>query len=224
MAFPQILRAKRVIFYRPYWLAKDEWNPRRRRWAEKLIRRMNPQAEVTEHDPEEAFPLAHENNLASDRCMEDFFSRASGSASYAVLLDLIRDPHIDRFYKIRLLPWVLYQTQFYRTARHWMDRAEKIRIVPSSQDRYAFHRYFFTQEELRDAIPPAVRAGLRIQDWLNHWLNRLTGINLFLLVGPPLYFLLKTGWRSGIRRRAVPIQADAVIPLIWGFNDDGICH
>ena len=217
LAFPQILRARRILFYRPYWLSKDWVNPRRKRWAGKLIHWINPRAEVTEHDPEEAFPLAYENNLASDLYMEEFCSRSvETSPSFALLSGLIADPHVDRFYKIRLLPWVLYQTQFYRTARH-LNSGEEVCVVPDSLDRHAFHRYFFSEEELRRKVPPAVRRGLLAKNRMGRSLNLLLGINLFLLLGAPLFFLLKTARRAGLRRRAVPVRADVVAPLIWGF-------
>lgn len=224
LALPQILRAREVIFYRPYWLANAWVNPRRLHWAKKLIRWVNPRAEVAEHDPEEAFPLAYENNLASDQAMEEFFPHVSGAASFAVLSALIEDPHMDRFYKMRLLPRVLYETQFYRTARHWRDSGKEIRIVPGSLDRYGFHRAFFGKGEFRHRIPPAVLGWLQIKDRLGRGLNRLLGINLFLLLGPPLYFLLETAGRAGIRRRAVPIRTDVVMPLIWGVNEEGMCR
>lgn len=224
LALPQILRARRVLFYRPYWLSKDWANPRRKERAGRLIRWINPRADVADHDPEEAFPLAYENNLASDRTLEDFFPHVAGSASFNILHGLIQDPHLDRYYKIRLLPWVLYETQFYRTARHWADSGEEVCIVPGSYDRYAFCSGFFTEAQLIRRVPRWVRAGLRVKEIFSRCLNGLLGINLFLLLSSPLFFLLKTGCRSGIRARNIPLRADVVVPLIWGFNEDGACR
>ncbi len=221
LALPQLLRADRVVFYRPYWLGRLGRKARRGRWAERLIRWINRRAVVGEQEPEEAFPLAYENNLASDRALEALFPRVAGSASPSVLQGLIADPHLDRFYKIRLLPWVLYETQFYRTARHLKSSGETLGIIPAAYDRYAFHQSFLTEQELHDAVPSAVRSALWMKDRLGHWVRRLLGFNLLFLLGTPALFLLRTAWRAGFRRRAAPIRADVVAPLIWGFSEDG---
>ena len=220
LVLPQLLRSERVIFYRPYWLSRKERGARSRS-AEKLIRWINRRAVIGEQDPEEAFPLAYENNLASDRAMEAFFPRVASSASVLILQQLIADPNLDRFYKIRLLPWVLYETQFYRAAQRRMISGEKIGLIPAAYDRYAFHQPFLTERQLHDAVPPAVRAVLWMKDHLGDWARRLSGFNLILFLVTPLLFLLKTAWRAGIRRRPVPIRADVVSPLIWGFSEDG---
>jgi hypothetical protein len=222
LAMPHVLRADKVVFYRPYWLTHERADPRRRRRVERLIRWLNPRAVVTEQDPEEAFPLAYENNLASDRAMEEFFPRVLGSASFAVLSAILEDPHVDRFYKMRLLPWLLYETQFYRSVRHRISGGEELLFVPGSHDRHALRRPFFSgEEEFRRGLPRAVGAWLRIKDRLDRGLNTLLGINLLLLLSAPLLFILKSGLRAGIRRRAVPIRADVVMPLIWGFSENG---
>lgn len=221
LALPQLLRADRVVFYRPYWMTYRRGNPARHRPVEWLIHLLNRRAVVTEQDPEEAFPLAYDNNLASDRALEAFFPRVAGSASTSLLQELIADPNLDRFYKIRLLPWVLYETQFYRTARHLMSSGEKTRIIPAAHDRYGFHRSFLTEQELHDAVPSAVRATLWMKDRLGHWTRRFSGFNLLFLIGMPALFLLRTAWRAGFRQRTAPIRADVVAPLIWGFSEDG---
>lgn len=221
LTIPQLLRATRVVFYRPYWMTYSRGNPARHRPVEWLIHLLNRRAVVTEQEPEEAFPLAYDNNLASDHALEEIFPSVRACASFSVLREWIADPNVDRFYKIRMLPWVLYETQFYRTARHTIGLGAATCVIPDSYDRYAFHREFLTEEEWKRTVPAAVRAALWMKDRLGRGFNRLFGINLLFLVATPLYFFLKTAWCAGIRRRAVPVRADVVMPLISGFSEDG---
>lgn len=222
LSFPQILRASKILFYTPYWLSKGMACPARRQRAETWIRWIHPGAEVGIQDPEEMCSLAYDNNAASDRYMEGFFGQVRGAASIRLLGGLVLDPHVERFHKIRLLPWLLYETQFYRTARHLTQRGEQLAVVPADHDRYGFHRHFFGGEDFRRRVPSAVWHWLRIRQWLSNGLSALLGMNVMLLALPPILFTLKTALKSGIRRRADPVHADVVMPLIWGFNEEGI--
>ncbi len=222
LALPQIFRAQRVLFYRPYWLAKRDPSPHLLRLAGRLIRCVNRRAQTGEQDPEEAARMAHENNRASDVAMQDLTARVLQSASAQAFRELLGDSQFVRFYQIRLLPWLLYETQFYRWAQRRIASGEEIRIIPDSFDRDGLHRRFFVEPELHRWVPAAIRAALRFQDFLSDWAVRLLALPWLLMAGVPVAFIMQAAWRGGIRGGAAPIRADVVSPLIWGFSEGGV--
>ena len=220
-----IVRARTIVFFRPCFPVTATPGGRRKQLVEKIIRFVNPAIEIVELEQETVNRLGWQNNFESDRYIEDVFQLVQSSPSYAVMRSLIGDEHIDRFYKRALLPYVLRHSLFYRTAQHFLEDNRPGYAVPERHDLYGLHRYFLSAEERARVVPRVVRFCL----FLWSLLFRMTNIILLasvgrLLVLSPLRFVLGRLFRRGLTANPQLIRTDVIMPLIWGFTEDGVSN
>lgn len=217
LAWKEIARAGRVALF-PAWdvVEGTAAGPRVRR-VTGWIRFVNPRATVEEVAQEILVPCWHQNNLESDAHMDEFFQVVKASASFRLMCRLLGTERLDRYYKSRLLPWLVAETLFYRVARVLAGESRLV-LLPASADPFGLHRYFFPREEFSRVVPWTVRWGLRGAHWIRRLANTLVGGNLAKLVLFVLHPLLAA--LVQVRRSSPPVDADVIMPLTSGFREE----
>ncbi len=221
LVWRHVVRARRVLFYPDQALSRPDHARRATHLVSRLVRWLNPHAEIGEIPQEVIAPLWHRNNQASDRYVEVVWEALSSSPTVAVMRRLVGAEHLDRYYKIRLLPWVLASTLFYRVTRHFLDAGEPLVLVPDAGggDPCGLRCQFLSDGQWRKSVPRVVRVSLAVREASSRWCNTVLAGNWLRLVAYPLACLGGLLARGRITLTHEPIEADVILPLVNGFRE-----
>lgn len=229
LVLPSICRAHRVVFYPPLLVvtAQSVHETQVRRWnrilISQLIRWVNPSAVIEDIGWEGCCALGlFQNNFYSDRYVEEVFERASRSACFRLVNRLFSCPQIGLFYKIRFLDPIRHYTAFLRAVPKVLGNDREAIAVPSRHDRYAFRHHFMSEKEYRTWVPIQIRVSHRIWDWMARLVFGLTLSNALLLALIPIGSVAGLVFRRGLTRRRTQFEADVIMPMIWGFGEEGV--
>jgi len=215
LACGTIVRAQRILFFPPHDLHGGREAPV---WIVRttlrLIRWLNPRAQVSEVPQEIFLPLWHKNNEASAESMERLFHSVNSSVSFQRMSALIESDCLERYYKLRLLPELLSQTLFHRTAAA-LKREGRLVLLPERLDEHPLAQDASTQA----MVPVGVRFWLRAAHLLRRTAHTLGLINVFRLFAFSVHPILEAIFRGGVHRSSTPIQTDVAMPLTSGFRD-----
>lgn len=228
LVLPYLRSATRVAFYPPFLVPPrpvQETLVRRcnRILVTLLIRWLNPSAVIENIDWEGCCALGlFQNNVESDRYVEEVFERASRSVCFRIVSRLVCCPQVGLSYKIRFLDPIRHQTVFLRAIPKLLGNERDGIAVPSHHDRYAFHRHFMSEEDYRKRVPIQIRLSHRFRDWTIRLLSGLCLTNPLLLALIPVWAVASLVLRRGLTRRRTQFDADIIMPMIWGFGEEGV--
>ena len=219
LAWGAIARAREVLVCPRQDLGREAYGEAQLRRVARVVHAINPRVGVRELSQETIAPLWHENNVASERAVAQILARLRPRPLLRMLRRVLPTEVIERYLAIRLLPWMLSETLFYRTARE-LAQAVPLVAVPASDDPYGFHRAVMSDEECRQLVPAVVRQAHAIWRRISRALNTLCAANWLRLVLAPSHWALGLLATGRVARVTNPIRADVISPLICGFRDE----
>ena len=218
-AWRQIRRAQRIILFEHQGFLEERHLSRENRFFERWIQFIHRGATLSVLPQETLISLWHRNNMESDRIVERTFQTIRMSASMRLMQRLLKSQPIEAYYTIRLLPWILSETLFYRTAHAVSSDCELV-LIPSSDDPHQFHRDILGDNRWQQAVPGLVRSVLKIRARIIRAAHAVSGTALIRLILYSLEPLIRLCLRGRLSMKARQHRADILIPLATLFRDD----
>lgn len=201
--------AEQIIFCRPGLLKQP---PRlKKMFLAGLIRCLNPRVVIREVSIEEITEEIWRLNGQAIALVESLTDKIKQSRSFQVIVRLVKDENIIKYFKGRLVRQMPTQLFFLRMAKKFAMQHKNLLVVPN----YNEYSHLRSEGDLECSIIPGSLKRLRQVNHIRLLVSNSLSFFMLLLL-PPAYCILRlsNGFRSGPRARY-----KLVMPVIWGFFD-----
>ena len=206
------IKKARLIYFHKKGFPESVFNPRVKKNVERLIYLFNKKVEIKTIPVEKVYQYNWELNKDSLHFVEELAPHIERSSAYQVVLKVIRDENILKYYKARLAYDIPDRRLFMKVAKDLSLEHDSFAVVPASSDNSFLEGELFGREELQKWYIPAV-----------HRINRIRRVSrkvatLVILSLLPIGFIL-TQLNKLTSKKTNKKNYDLAMPVMTGFHE-----
>ncbi len=206
------IRKARLIYFHKRGVPRSDFAPGVKRRVERLIHLINKRVEIKTIPTEKVYQYNWELNKEAVGLVEELTSDIQQSSVYRMVLKIIRDANILKFYQQRLATDIPDRWLFMKVAKALSSEHDSLVIIPKSNDNSFLEIKLFGNEELGKYSISVTRRANNLRFFF-----RKVGALAILLLLPLGFVILRTRITlSRINRESY----DVAMPVIWGFHGD----
>lgn len=207
----RFIRRASVIYFHKKGFPRTDPNPRGKRIVERLIYLFNKKAEIRIIPVEKVYQYNWDLNKESLAIVEELVPDIQRSSAYKMVLGIIRDANILKFFKQLLAAEIPDRCLFLKVAKDLGSEHDSLVVIPKSSLSSFLETKLFGREGLGKYSIPVIYAANNIRDFF----SKVISLAVLLLL-PPGFVILRT---RVTLRKINRGSYDVAMPMIWGFHE-----
>ncbi|HDY90205.1 MAG TPA: hypothetical protein ENH82_19055 [bacterium] len=213
--FFRFIRRADVVYFHKRSFPPLSFRPVVKRIVEILFRLINKNLEIRTLTAEELNEHSCQSNLKATEVVENITGDIEKSSSYKIILNLIKDSNILKFYQSVMADTMSGRVLFYRISEKLRSdfKDENFYIIPADSDNLLLYENASDRNRLKPHIIPCINFANRIREFG----LKIFWLSVFLII-PAVTTLT---WLRKISFKPIRPRKHAIaMPTIFGFREE----